>query len=716
MTVNKRRIDGASSVASPNRVWPTGTDYSRAIQSPATSFSDPELSAGRPGTNALGMPLVASGQNAVVFLLETGQTRSAVRCFLTPPSEGAYRYAALEDHLVDTAPRALTAARWLTDGIMVGSDHWPVVVMPWVEGTPLNIAVENMLDDPPRLRALATQWVEVVRSLQRAGVAHGDLQHGNLLVRANDSIALVDLDGVWVPEITIGPPAEFGHPNYQHPQRNVQHWGRYVDSFPGSLIELGLIGLAADPALERHLHGENLLFMRADLERPGDSEVWSALCSSPDSNVAQLAALLRQRCAGPIDDVLIPFEDLRTAVVEPSNHTVVRQAANAAPFVEAVPAAAAGEAAWWLQGSIPATSVPMAGASLGASTLPGAPSGGTGPSYSTPPLPQVEGLPVPFKAAAVSPLVQLGRNSMIAGLTGGVLAGVLGSFATMFVDSSLDERGETVAFVAFIGILLGGFLLGMQSIIGRNWGAAVRRFLLGAATGGVAGLLSIPLASAVVLGLATEAPCSTVGPDGKLLACPSAPLEVPFVANILMFMIVAMFIGFALGMLRSVRTAFGGMLAGLLGGAVGGAIFGATVAKYDDRGQLDVLFLKPTTTLVVAIVTGSIGFVYGAMIRARRTASLTIIEGRNSGMEIAVEGKKATIGSWSGCDLVLSGDANVRPIHVTLNLADVPVSLVLAGPISLNGDPVAGLVTLTSGDVLLVGGSFIRVEFKEGQS
>ena len=217
---------------------------------------------------------------------------------------------------------------------------------------------------------------------------------------------------------------------------------------------------------------------------------------------------------------------------------------------------------------------------------------------------------------------------------------------------------------------------------------------------------AIPVASAAVLAVATDAECN---------GCSLPPLEVPFVANIFVFVIVGMFIGFALGMLRSVRSAFGGLLAGVVGGTIGGAIFGATVAEYDDRGQLDVFFLKPVTIVVVALVGGAIGLSYGAMIRARRAATITIIEGRNSGMEIAVEGKQATIGSWAGCDVVLRGDDKVQSKHVVINLTDVPVSMVPAGPVSLNGEPVAGLVALTSGDVMLVGGSFIRVEFKEGQ-
>ena len=274
------------------------------------------------------------------------------------------------------------------------------------------------------------------------------------------------------------------------------------------------------------------------------------------------------------------------------------------------------------------------------------------------------------KPAAVSPLMQFGRNSMVAGLTAGALAGALGSVSTILVDSALDEQGETVAFVAFIGILLGGLLLSLQSIIGGNWSAAFRRFLLGAAVGGAASLLALPVASAAVLGVAQETECG---------GCGSPPLEVPFIANVLIFVIVGSFIGFALGMLRSVKTAIGGLVAGHWGGAVGGAIFGATVAKYDDRAELDVYFLKPATILVVALVGGAIGLTFGAMVRARRVATLTIIEGRNSGMEIAVEGKQATIGSLPSCDVVLNGDSAVIDRHAVVLLDEVPPALVPVG-------------------------------------
>lgn len=340
------------------RVWPTGTDYSRAVQTPEMSFADPVLAAGRPGVNAMGMPMVASGQNAVVFLLVTQAGRHAVRCFLRPPHEGSVRYSALAAHLGESAPDALTAARWLDTGVKVDGVDWPVVVMPWVEGVPLNVAVENMLGDTGRLRQLRSDWLDVIRSLQQARIAHGDLQHGNVLVKPDGAIALVDLDGVWVPEIQVGPPAEFGHPNYQHPARSVHHWGEFVDSFPAALIELALAGLAADPSLERFLSGENLLFSRPDLERPASSEVWSALCACSDGEVAAMAESLRGRCEGAVADVLVPFDRVRGADAPVElDTTVVQWKESPSSEVADLPPPVAGESEWWKTPTAPQPSI-----------------------------------------------------------------------------------------------------------------------------------------------------------------------------------------------------------------------------------------------------------------------------------------------------------------------------------------------------------------------
>src|SRR2546430_4647189 len=60
-------------------------------------------------------------------------------------------------------------------------------------------------------------------TLFRSQVAHGDLQHGNILVRGG-SIQLVDYDGMWVPALKGRHATEIGHRAYQHPERSEQDY------------------------------------------------------------------------------------------------------------------------------------------------------------------------------------------------------------------------------------------------------------------------------------------------------------------------------------------------------------------------------------------------------------------------------------------------------------------------------------------------------------
>ena len=63
-------------------VWPLSQDYNEAVQTPRSSFADPELQRGQVSTNALGIPLPCSGNMADVYEVRcpTG-SRWAVKCF-----------------------------------------------------------------------------------------------------------------------------------------------------------------------------------------------------------------------------------------------------------------------------------------------------------------------------------------------------------------------------------------------------------------------------------------------------------------------------------------------------------------------------------------------------------------------------------------------------------------------------------------------------------
>ena len=97
---------------------------------------------------------------------------------------------------------------------------YPILKMGWVEGEPLNLYVEKNLTHASLLRDLDREFAKMVRDLRRFFIAHGDLQHGNVLV-VNGKLKLVDYDGMFVPDLDGLPSHELGHPNYQHPARSA---------------------------------------------------------------------------------------------------------------------------------------------------------------------------------------------------------------------------------------------------------------------------------------------------------------------------------------------------------------------------------------------------------------------------------------------------------------------------------------------------------------
>jgi hypothetical protein len=134
----------------------------------------------------------------------------------------------------------------------------------------------------------------MVRALQQASIAHGDLQHGNVLV-VDGQLRLIDYDGMFVPALWGEGSHEVGHRNYQHPLRTESDFGPYLDNFSAWVIYVSLIALAADPGLWKQFGGgdESLLFRRRDFEQPEASDVLRALERHRDQQIRSAIALFK---------------------------------------------------------------------------------------------------------------------------------------------------------------------------------------------------------------------------------------------------------------------------------------------------------------------------------------------------------------------------------------------------------------------------------------
>jgi formylglycine-generating enzyme required for sulfatase activity len=282
--------------------WPLSQDYNEAVQEPRLCFADDELRAGQVVTNALGLPMPRSGNFADVYEMRSagGERRWAVKCFTRAVPGLRERYAAISDHLRQARLRFAVEFQYLEQGIRIAAQWYPVLKMDWVDGLLLNEFVRNSLDRPTRLDALAGLWAKLAGKLRSAGIAHGDLQHGNvLLVPGRDerhlAIKLIDYDGMYVPALARNPSGELGHPAYQHPQRlREATYNAEVDRFPFIVIYTAIRALmvGGQSLWDRFDNGDNLLFTRQDFEAPTKSALFAQLLRTDDPVVRSLAEQL----------------------------------------------------------------------------------------------------------------------------------------------------------------------------------------------------------------------------------------------------------------------------------------------------------------------------------------------------------------------------------------------------------------------------------------
>lgn len=260
---------------------PADHEYQEAVQNPLQCFKDLDLSKGRPEllSPVLPIPKPRSGNFATVYRLQNGSKSWAVRCFTrTIHEDQRLRYDAVSRHLASTNLPYFAGFKFLQHGIQIRKTWFPVVKMEWVQGESLKSYIEKNLGKPANLIDLSFRWLNLVKNLKKFKIAHGDLQHENVMVVDKD-LRLIDYDGMWVPELAEHLSHEKGHPNYQHPARDESFFEPELDNFSHNVILLSMVSLASDPSLWNQFKGgdECLLFRQRDFLCPSTSQLVQTL-------------------------------------------------------------------------------------------------------------------------------------------------------------------------------------------------------------------------------------------------------------------------------------------------------------------------------------------------------------------------------------------------------------------------------------------------------
>ena len=715
--------------------WPTGTEYAASVQQPSTSFADPELQTGELTLTPLGIPASASGQSAIAFHMQATERPVAVRCLLSAHEEGRQRYKALQEHVEAYRVPSVVPAKWLDEGVRVHGKWWPVVIMPWVAGDQLHVAIEDRLGDSARLSRLADRWLDLVEILQDKEFAHGDYQHGNVLLTDDDEFELVDLDGIWVPDMGVGAPNEYGHPNYQHVNRSDTDWGPYVDTFSALVIALSMLALANDPDLARFMTGENLLFVKTDFDEPDAAEVWKALARSTDEEVVDLTGRLHAfaRTGRP---PAISVREVLDASFDPS-------ALAAAPGPVLTPRTAGGlpmvggSDAWWTETSPPppprasmaqpsltnsfwqggvseniAASQPATPGAPGqtAATMPppGAPSS-TGvissnpthvsgpPRQRQPPVPGPPQVITPAAARAAAPrssgLAKITGQPVLAGLVSGAFAGLFGSLLGGVLQAiATDAKLDGGLFVGMIAAMLGGMVHSWPALNLSNYGLALRRFLIGAAVGLIAGIVAVFVADVM-----TRATLSVGDTKNAVLVA-------------YVWALTAALVGLAVGLLRSPKAGAYAFSGGAFAGFVGGLVHGSTSAEFKNRALL-VNGFDGQVLLIASFVAMLIGVLVAIAIRTARNGSLIVIEGPGQGTVIDFHTSKVTLGGSNSDTLVVKGK-DLKAKAVRMEVGDHHAEITSDIAVLVDGALQPQRFAMYSGQVMAFAGVFVRLEIK----
>ena len=284
--------------------WPSPQDYNEAIQNLAANTTDTQLREGRVQLTELGLPRPLTGAFASVYRVECADAVVAVRCFLRDLRDQEARYEHIANFVRnDSLPYTVTFD-FLRQGIRVGATWFPALKMDWVAGPNLDQFISEHLDSAQTLNQLALDFRRMCIELGEAGIAHGDLQHGNIIV-ANEGIRLVDYDGMFVPEMSGMASNEIGHRNYQHPARGANHFDASLDNFSAWVIYTSLACVARDSNLWHKLSAGDdcLLFRRDDFVEPEYSFAFNVLENHFLPEIRDLAQHLRRLCHQRVDEV-----------------------------------------------------------------------------------------------------------------------------------------------------------------------------------------------------------------------------------------------------------------------------------------------------------------------------------------------------------------------------------------------------------------------------
>lgn len=257
-----------------------------------------------------------TGAFASVYRLRCDDRDVALRCFLRNSEDRKLRYEQISEFLSSREVPYTVPFHYMEEGIQTNSCWTPAIKMEWLQGHTLDQFLQNNLENSECLERLEQSFLKMMQDLREFGIAHGDLQHGNILVLKDGSLRLLDYDGMFVPSMSQRTTEEIGHASYQHPSRTKNDFGPYLDNFPAWIIYTSILACRIDPRLWNDLGAgdDALLFRASDFNKPMSSPAFAALENHDDPKLARLGKFVRYQLGRPVREVEFVREEVENVV------------------------------------------------------------------------------------------------------------------------------------------------------------------------------------------------------------------------------------------------------------------------------------------------------------------------------------------------------------------------------------------------------------------
>lgn len=238
--------------------------------------------------NRRGGLLRYTGGFTVVFPCIVNGEKWAFRCWHANVGDMQHRLKIVSESLERSSLSYFSEFRYIDNGIIIGGKACPTTRMKWIDGNDLKTYIMEHRDDRACLIRLATDFFSMTNELHKRSIAHGDLQHGNIIVDSRGGLHIIDYDSMYVSELESIAAADIiaGKPDYQHPARGKNVFANEkLDYFSEAIILCSILAMAYEPELAEKYSvegSEGLLFTRADFESFSLSTIYRDLSGLPN--------------------------------------------------------------------------------------------------------------------------------------------------------------------------------------------------------------------------------------------------------------------------------------------------------------------------------------------------------------------------------------------------------------------------------------------------